>query len=188
MLAKRGFDIFLDLKFHDIPNTVAQACKAAAGLGVWMLNVHALGGRAMMQAARDAIGTAVGRPRLIAVTVLTSLEEKDLREVGIDSTPLDEALRLAALAKECGLDGVVCAAQEAGAIRSQLGEAFLRVTPGIRLPEDSAGDQKRVMTPHLALEAGSSYLVIGRPVTRAAQPLEVLARINSDVAALENGK
>jgi orotidine-5'-phosphate decarboxylase len=188
MLVKRGFDIFLDLKFHDIPNTVAQACKAAAGLGVWMLNVHALGGRAMMQAAREAIGTAAGRPLLIAVTVLTSMAEKDLREVGIDAAPLDEALRLAALARECGLDGVVCAAHEAGAIRSQLGEAFLRVTPGIRLPEDSADDQKRVMTPRLALESGSSYLVIGRPVTRAAQPLEVLTRINSEVATLENGK
>ena len=188
MLVKRGFDIFLDLKFHDIPNTVAQACKAAAGLGIWMLNVHALGGRAMMQAAREAIGTAAGRPRLIAVTVLTSMAEKDLHEVGIDAAPLDEALRLAALARECGLDGVVCAAHEAGAIRSQLGESFLRVTPGIRLPGDPAGDQKRVMTPRQALESGSSYLVIGRPVTRAAQPLEVLARINLEVAAVERGK
>jgi orotidine-5'-phosphate decarboxylase len=188
VLVKRGFDIFLDLKFHDIPNTVAQACKAAAGLDVWMLNVHALGGRAMMQAAREAIGNVPGRPRLIAVTVLTSMAEKDLQEVGIDATPLDEALRLAALARECGLDGVVCAAHEAGAIRDSLGEAFLRVTPGIRLAEDSVGDQKRVMTPRLALESGSSYLVIGRPVTRAAQPLEVLARINSEVATLENGK
>lgn len=188
MLVKRGFDIFLDLKFHDIPNTVAQACKAAAALGVWMLNVHALGGRAMMQSAREAIGTASSRPRLIAVTVLTSMAEKDLQEVGIDAAPLDEALRLAVLAKECGLDGVVCAAHEAGAIRDQLGGAFLRVTPGIRLPEDPAGDQKRVMTPRQALESGSSYLVIGRPVTRAAQPLEVLARINSEVAAVENGK
>ena len=188
MLVKRGFDIFLDLKFHDIPNTVAQACKAAAALGVWMLNVHALGGRTMMQSAREAIGTTPGRPRLIAVTVLTSMAEKDLHEVGIDAAPLDEALRLAALARECGLDGVVCAAHEAGAIRSQLGESFLRVTPGIRLPEDAAGDQKRVMTPRQALESGSSYLVIGRPVTRAAQPLEVLARINSEVAAVENGK
>jgi len=188
MLVKRGFDIFLDLKFHDIPNTVAQACKAAAALGVWMLNVHALGGRTMMQSAREAIGTASSRPRLIAVTVLTSMAEKDLHEVGIDAAPFDEALRLAALAKECGLDGVVCAAHEAGAVRSQLGEAFLRVTPGIRLPGDPAGDQKRVMTPRQALESGSSYLVIGRSVTRAAQPLEVLARINSEVAAMENGK
>jgi orotidine-5'-phosphate decarboxylase len=188
MLVKRGFDIFLDLKFHDIPNTVAQACKAAAALGVWMLNVHALGGRTMMQSAREAIGTAPGRPRLIAVTVLTSMAEKDLHEVGIDAAPFDEALRLAALARECGLDGVVCAAHEAGAIRGQLGESFLRVTPGIRLPGDPAGDQKRVMTPRQALESGSSYLVIGRSVTRAAQPLEVLARINSEVAAMENGK
>ncbi|MGQ0577863.1 MAG: orotidine-5'-phosphate decarboxylase [Betaproteobacteria bacterium] len=188
MLVKRGFDIFLDLKFHDIPHTVAQACKAAAGLGVWMLNVHALGGRAMMQAARNAIGTAARRPRLIAVTVLTSMEEEDLHQVGIDAAPLDEALRLAALASDCGLDGVVCAAHEAGAIRSRLGEAFLRITPGIRLPEDAAGDQKRVMTPRQAVESGSSFLVIGRPVTRAAQPLEVLARINAEMAALEKGK
>ena len=187
-LAKRGFDIFLDLKFHDIPNTVAQACKTAAALGVWMLNVHALGGRAMMQAARDAIGVAPVRPRLIAVTVLTSMAEEDLREVGIDATPLEEALRLAALAKECGLDGVVCAAHEAGAIREHLGEAFLRVTPGIRLPEDSAGDQKRVMTPRQAMASGSSYLVIGRPVTRSVKPLEVLARINAEVATLEKDK
>ena len=188
MLAKRGFDIFLDLKFHDIPNTVAQACKAATALGVWMLNVHALGGRAMMQSAREAVGTARGRPRLIAVTVLTSMTEKDLHEVGIRDTPLDEALRLATLAADCGLDGVVCAAHEAGAIRERLGEDFLRVTPGIRLAEDAAGDQKRVMSPRQALEAGSSYLVIGRSVTRAAQPLEVLARINSEVAILEIGK
>ncbi len=188
MLAKRGFDIFLDLKFHDIPNTVAQACKAAAGLGVWMLNVHALGGRAMMQAAREAVGTASGRPRLVAVTVLTSMAEKDLHEVGIDSTPRDAVLRLAALANQCALDGVVCAAHEAGTIREQMGEAFLRVTPGIRLPEDPADDQKRVMTPRRAIESGSSYLVIGRPVTRAAQPLEVLARINSELALLENTK
>jgi orotidine-5'-phosphate decarboxylase len=188
MLVKRGFDIFLDMKFHDIPNTVAQACKAAAGLGVWMLNVHALGGRAMMEAARAAIGAAPARPWLIAVTVLTSMAEKDLHEVGIDATPLDEALRLAALASQCGLDGVVCAAHEAGSIREQFGEGFMRVTPGIRLPEDSVGDQKRVMTPRLALESGSSYLVIGRSVTRAAQPLEVLARINSETASWENGK
>jgi orotidine-5'-phosphate decarboxylase len=116
------------------------------------------------------------------------MAEKDLHEVGIDAAPFDEALRLAALARECGLDGVVCAAHEAGAIRGQLGESFLRVTPGIRLPGDPAGDQKRVMTPRQALESGSSYLVIGRPVTRAAQPLEVLARINLEVAAVERGK
>lgn len=188
MLAKRGFDIFLDLKFHDIPNTVAQACRAAASLGAWMLNVHALGGREMMQAARDAIGTASNRPRLIAVTVLTSMGEQDLHEVGIDAKPLDQALRLAALAHACRLDGVVCAAHEAGAIRSQLGEGFLRVSPGIRLSGGSLDDQKRVMTPRQAFEAGASYLVIGRPVTRAAQPLEVLERINSEMTTQGSDK
>jgi len=181
ILAKRGFDIFLDLKFHDIPNTVAQACKAAAALGVWMLNVHALGGRAMMQAARDAIGAAPARPRLIAVTVLTSMAEEDLREVGIDATPLDQALRLAALARACGLDGAVCAAHEAGAIREQLGEAFLRITPGIRLPEDSAGDQKRVMTPLQAVKAGADILVIGRSITAAPDPAQAAQKIAVDL-------
>ena len=157
MLVKRGFDIFLDLKFHDIPNTVAQACKAAAGLGVWMLNLHALGGRAMMQSAREAVGNATYRPRLIAVTVLTSMTEKDLNEVGIRAAPLDEALRLATLAADCGLDGVVCGAPEAGQIRERLGEEFLRVTPGIRLPGDAAGDQKRVMSPRQALESDKKW-------------------------------
>jgi orotidine-5'-phosphate decarboxylase len=159
-LARRGFDVFLDLKFHDIPNTVAQACKAAARLGVWMLNVHALGGRAMLQAAREAVDVRDG-PRLIAVTVLTSMSGPDLQEVGIDATPLDEAIRLA---------------------------RFLRVTPGIRLAEDAAGDQKRVMTPVLAIEAGATHLVIGRSVTRAAHPLQVLERINSDLNPLEGNK
>lgn len=184
-IAQRGFDVFLDLKFHDIPNTVAQACKAAAQLGVWMVNVHALGGRAMMQAAREAIESAARRPRLIAVTVLTSMTEPDLREVGIEASPLAEALKLAQLAGDCGLDGVVCSAHEAGEIRDRVGSRFLRVTPGIRLPEDSAGDQKRVMTPQIAIESGASYLVIGRSVTRAADPLAVLARINREIAVPE---
>jgi orotidine-5'-phosphate decarboxylase len=184
-LAQRGFDIFLDLKFHDIPNTVAQACKAAAQLGVWMVNVHALGGRAMMTAAREAIESVPRKPKLIAVTVLTSMAETDLREVGIDASPLVEAMRLAELAGDCGLDGVVCSAHEAAAIRDRLGNRFLRVTPGIRLPEDAAGDQKRVMTPAIAIESGASYLVIGRPVTRAADPLAVLARINREIAIPE---
>lgn len=184
-IAQRGFDVFLDLKFHDIPNTVAQACKAAAQLGVWMVNVHALGGRAMMQAAREAIESAARRPRLIAVTVLTSMTEPDLREVGIEGSPLAEALKLAQLAGDCGLDGVVCSAHEAGEIRDRVGSRFLRVTPGIRLPEDSAGDQKRVMTPQIAIESGASYLVIGRSVTRAADPLAVLARINREIAVPE---
>ncbi|HEX7952273.1 MAG TPA: orotidine-5'-phosphate decarboxylase [Burkholderiales bacterium] len=187
-IVKRGFDVFLDLKFHDIPNTVAQACKAAAALGVWMLNVHALGGRAMLDAAREAIGSGPGGPQLIAVTVLTSMAEPDLREIGIETSPLLEAMRLARLAGDCGLDGVVCSAHEAGAIRDEVGSRFLRVTPGIRLPEDGAGDQKRIMTPQLAVEAGASYLVIGRSVTRAADPLAVLARINRDIAIAEAQK
>jgi len=184
-IAQRGFDIFLDLKFHDIPNTVAQACKAAAQLGVWMVNVHALGGRTMMSAAREAIESAPRKLHLIAVTVLTSMAEPDLREVGIEASPFAEAMKLAQLAADCGLDGVVCSAHEAAAIRDQIGSRFLRVTPGIRLPEDAAGDQKRVMTPQVAIESGASYLVIGRSVTRAADPLAVLARINREIAVPE---
>ena len=184
-IAQRGFDIFLDLKFHDIPNTVAQACKAAAQLGVWMVNVHALGGRTMMSAAREAIESAPRKLHLIAVTVLTSMAEPDLREVGIEAGPFAEAMKLAQLAADCGLDGVVCSAHEAAAIRDQIGSRFLRVTPGIRLPEDAAGDQKRVMTPQVAIESGASYLVIGRSVTRAADPLAVLARINREIAVPE---
>lgn len=187
-IAQRGFDLFLDLKFHDIPNTVAQACRVASQLGVWMINVHALGGRGMMNAAREAIESAPRRPNLIAVTVLTSMAEPDLREVGIDASPLVEAMKLAELAAACGLDGVVCSAHEAAAIRDRLGNRFLRVTPGIRLPEDGAGDQKRVMTPLLAIESGASYLVIGRSVTRAADPLAVLARINREIAVPEAQK
>ena len=187
-VAQRGFDIFLDLKFHDIPNTVAQACKAAAQLGVWMINVHALGGRAMMTAARQAIDSVPRKPNLIAVTVLTSMAEPDLREVGIDMSPLAETMKLAELAEDCGLDGVVCSAHEAAAIRDRLGNRFMRVTPGIRLPDDSAGDQKRVMTPQIAIDSGASYLVIGRSVTRAADPLAVLARINQEIAGAEARK
>jgi orotidine-5'-phosphate decarboxylase len=187
-LTQRGFDVFLDLKFHDIPNTVAQACKVCAQLGVWMINVHALGGRAMLAAAREAIDSAGIKPKLIAVTVLTSMTQPDLREVGIDGSPLDEVMKLAGLAADCGLDGVVCSAQEASAIRDKLGNDFLRVTPGIRLPEDAAGDQKRVVTPQIAIESGASYLVVGRPVTRAADPLAVLARINRDISTPERQK
>jgi orotidine-5'-phosphate decarboxylase len=184
-IAQRGFDVFLDLKFHDIPNTVAQACRAAAQLGVWMVNVHALGGRTMMSAAREAIESAPRKLHLIAVTVLTSMAEPDLREVGIEASPFAEAMKLAQLAADCGLDGVVCSAHEAAAIRDQVGSRFLRVTPGIRLPEDAAGDQKRVMTPQVAIESGASYLVIGRSVTRAADPLAVLARINREIKVPE---
>ncbi|HEX9451407.1 MAG TPA: orotidine-5'-phosphate decarboxylase [Burkholderiales bacterium] len=184
-IVQRGFDVFLDLKFHDIPNTVAQACRAAAQLGVWMVNVHALGGRTMMSAAREAIEFAPRKLHLIAVTVLTSMAEPDLREVGIEASPFVEAMKLAQLAADCGLDGVVCSAHEAAAIRDQVGSRFLRVTPGIRLPEDAAGDQKRVMTPQVAIESGASYLVIGRSVTRAADPLAVLARINREITVPE---
>jgi orotidine-5'-phosphate decarboxylase len=185
-LVQLGFDVFLDLKFHDIPNTVAQACKAAARLGVWMLNVHALGGRAMMEAAREALEGSERRPHLIAVTVLTSMADEDLREVGIEGTAMEEVLRLSSLASESGLDGVVCSAHEAQAIRQLAGPAFMRVTPGIRLPEDAPGDQKRVMTPARAIEAGASHLVIGRSITRAARPRDILARINTELANLEN--
>lgn len=188
-LARRGFGIFLDLKFHDIPNTVAQACKAAARLGVWMIDVHALGGREMMEAARDALEAGSSpRPKLVAVTVLTSLAGDDLREVGIAGEPGEAALRLARLARAAGLDGVVCSAQEAEAIRQACGEAFLRVTPGIRLAEGGVDDQKRVMTPQRAIEAGASYLVVGRPVTRAPDPRAALERICEDIAGAEKAR
>ena len=173
-LQRMGFAVFLDLKFHDIPNTVAQACKAAAALGVWMLDVHALGGRAMMVAARAALDHATVRPRLIAVTVLTSMAASDLLEVGITASPGEAALRLAKLAAECALDGVVCSAQEASALRVQCGAQFLLVTPGIRLEDSAADDQKRIATPAFALANGASYLVVGRPVTRAIDPAAVL--------------
>jgi orotidine-5'-phosphate decarboxylase len=183
-----GFDIFLDLKYHDIPNTVAQACKAAARLGVWMLNVHALGGRAMMCAAREALDAAEVRPHLIAVTVLTSHGPDDLREIGLEGTPESAAVRLAALTRDCGLDGVVCSAQEAAALRSRLGAGFLLVTPGIRTLADSPDDQKRIVTPSRAIADGASYLVVGRPITRAADPAAALAAINQVIEAAPASK
>lgn len=187
-LVGSGFAVFLDLKFHDIPSTVAQACKSAAGLGVWMLDVHALGGRVMLAAAREALGSAPERPRLIAVTILTSLAADELREVGIDDTPRQAASRLAQLAQHCGVDGVVCSPLEAESLRSQCGPEFLLVTPGIR-PAAGAGDrhealddQKRIATPRAALDAGASYLVVGRPITRAPDPLAVLRSIHEEIA------
>lgn len=186
-LGERGFEVFLDLKFHDIPNTVAQACKAAARLGVWMLNVHALGGRDMLIAAREAIEAASRRPLLTAVTVLTSHADQDLREIGLEGSAGTAVQRLAALAKACGLDGVVCSALEAVALRRELGASFVLVTPGIRTATDSAGDQKRVMTPAAAIANGASYLVVGRPVTRAPDPLAVLRSINQEVATAVAG-
>jgi len=180
-LVERGFQVFLDLKFHDIPTTVARACAAAARLGVWMVNVHALGGGTMIAAARDALDALANRPLLIAVTILTSMDEDDLRQIGITASPGEAASRLARLARKNGADGIVCSAHEAASIRSRFGEAFLRVTPGIRLAENAADDQKRVMTPSLAVQNGASYLVIGRPVTRAEDPAEVLRRIEIDL-------
>jgi len=180
-LMRRGFEIFLDLKFHDIPNTTAQACKAAASLGVWMVNVHALGGRKMLEAAHDAIAHNTQRPRLIAVTMLTSMAQEDLADIGIDVTPAEMVLRLAKLAQDSGLDGVVCSAQEAALLRKQCGNEFCLVTPGIRPLQASLDDQSRVMTPLAALQAGSSYLVIGRPITQAADPLQALLDINKEI-------
>ncbi|MBL0038091.1 MAG: orotidine-5'-phosphate decarboxylase [Nitrosomonadales bacterium] len=176
-LMQRGFEIFLDLKFHDIPNTAAQACKAAAELGVWMVNVHALGGRKMMEAAREAMSLYPQSPKLIAVTVLTSMAQEDLADLGIVTTPAEMVLRLAKLARDSGLDGVVCSAREAALLRQHCGSEFCLVTPGIRLADAAADDQSRVMTPCAALGQGADYLVIGRPVTRAADPLQVLQGI-----------
>jgi orotidine-5'-phosphate decarboxylase len=180
-LVSRGFDVFLDLKFHDIPNTVAAACRAAAGLGVWMLNVHAAGGRRMMMAAQEALSGLPQRPYIIAVTVLTSMSAEDLIEVGVAGSPADQVLRLARLTQHCGLDGVVCSAQEAAMLRADLGAAFRLVTPGIRPAGTEAGDQRRVMTPAQALRAGATDLVIGRPITAAADPLAALRQINFEL-------
>jgi len=181
---QRGFDVFLDLKFHDIPNTTAQACKAAASLGVWMVNVHALGGRKMMEAARDAVAANSRPPKLIAVTVLTSMAQEDLAEIGIGATPAEMVLRLATLARDSGLDGVVCSAQEAALLRQHCGSNFSLVTPGIRPADASADDQSRIMTPSAALKSGASYLVIGRPITKAADPLLALQNISREIGEM----
>jgi orotidine-5'-phosphate decarboxylase len=183
-LMQRGFEIFLDLKFHDIPNTTAQACKAAAELGVWMVNVHALGGRKMLTAAADAIANTSKPPKLIAVTMLTSMAQEGLADIGIQATPAEMVLRLATLARDCGLDGVVCSAQEAALLRKHCGTEFILVTPGIRPAQASLDDQSRVMTPQAALQAGSSYLVIGRPITQAADPLQALLNINKEIGVV----
>ena len=180
-LVARGFEVFLDLKFHDIPNTVAAACRAAAGLGVWMMNVHASGGRRMMTAAQEALADLPQRPLLIGVTVLTSMSAEDLGEVGVAGTPADQVLRLARLTQACKLDGVVCSAQEASMLRGDLGAGFHLVTPGIRPAGSDAGDQRRVMTPVEALRAGATDLVIGRLITAAPDPLAALKQIQSDI-------
>lgn len=177
-LVHQGFDVFLDLKYHDIPNTVAQACKVAADMGVWMVDMHTAGGRRMMEAAAEALANRTQRPLLIGVTVLTSMTEAELAETG-HSRPLDETVQhLAALAQSAGLDGVVCSAHEAALLRQNLGPDFVLVTPGIRLDtEANDDDQRRIMTPQQALAAGASHLVMGRPVTRAADPVAVLRSI-----------
>jgi orotidine-5'-phosphate decarboxylase len=179
-LVARGYEVFLDLKFHDIPHTVAAACRAAAELGVWMLNVHASGGSRMMTAAREVLSNPAG-PLLIAVTVLTSMSAEDLSEVGVTDAPADQVLRLARLAQQCKLDGVVCSAQEASMLRADMGANFRLVTPGIRPAGAEAGDQRRVMTPLQALSAGATDLVIGRPITAAADPLVALQQIQFDL-------
>jgi len=182
-MVERGFAVFLDLKFHDIPNTVASACAAAARLGVAMVNVHASGGRAMLAAAREAVDRAIARPPLlIAVTVLTSLTDGDLADIGYSASTQDIALCLARLTRACGLDGVVCSAQEAPALRSGLGPGFKLVTPGIRLADSVKDDQARVVTPEAAVRNGADYLVIGRPITQAADPVATLAAINASLA------
>ncbi|MBI0059642.1 orotidine-5'-phosphate decarboxylase [Gilliamella sp. M0320] len=179
-IKQKGFDIFLDLKFHDIPNTVAKAVAAAAELGVWMTNVHASGGVRMMAAAKDALYPyGKDAPLLIAVTVLTSMESSDLKEIGIEVSPLEQATRLALLAKNCGLDGVVCSAKEVQSFRTRLGSDFKLVTPGIRPAGSTPDDQRRIMTPQRAQAAGADYLVIGRPITQAEDPSKALQTILS---------
>lgn len=169
-LHKLGFEVFLDLKFHDIPNTCAKACAAAADLGVWMVNVHASGGRRMMEAARNEIDKAKHKPLLIGVTVLTSMEQSDLAELGLNISPIEQVERLAKLTQSSGLDGVVCSAQEVALIGNVCGKDFLTVTPGIRPAGAEQGDQRRVLTPAQAKAAGVHYMVIGRPITQAANP------------------
>ncbi len=187
-MIQRGFNVFLDLKFHDIPNTVAQACAAATRLGVWMLNVHAAGGRAMLTAARDSVNRTAAEeggkpPLLIAVTVLTSLADADLREQGVTDTAASQAVKLARMTAVCGLDGVVCSAVEALAMRAALGPAFKLVTPGIRPVGSARDDQARIITPEAAIANGADYLVVGRPITQAANPVAALAAINSSIGA-----
>lgn len=179
----KGFDVFLDLKYHDIPNTVARAAAVAADLGVWMLNVHASGGLEMMSETRNALDKfGADRPKLIAVTVLTSMVESDLLQIGVDEKPIDQVVKLAKLTEQAGLDGVVCSAAETSSLREQLSRDFCLVTPGIRRPEDAVGDQKRVVGPFEAISHGSDYLVVGRPITKATSPNSALAEFNSAVA------
>ena len=181
-LVNEKYDVFLDLKFHDIPNTVAKACAAAADLGVWMLNVHASGGPVMMERTMQELESfGADKPKLIAVTVLTSMDKAQLNAIGIDCEPHEHVLRLARLTQASGLDGVVCSAQEAEMLKQSLGKDFMLVTPGIRPAGSAIGDQKRVMTPEKAMAAGVDYMVIGRPITQAEDPLAVLKAINASI-------
>jgi orotidine-5'-phosphate decarboxylase len=182
ILRGRGYELFLDLKFHDIPNTVAAACDAAADLGVWMMNLHALGGRRMMEAARERLETRKHRPLLVAVTILTSLTDEEIHEIGIPDGSAQSVSRLAKLTQQSGLDGVVCSPREASMLRGDLGDDFLLVTPGVRSKQAIQDDQRRVMTPADAIEAGSSYLVVGRPITGANDPVQALQSINQEIA------
>ncbi|HEY9032238.1 MAG TPA: orotidine-5'-phosphate decarboxylase [Kangiella sp.] len=182
-LVNKGFKVFLDLKFHDIPNTVAKACKAAAELGVWMINVHASGGSKMMHAARQAIEEYDNRPLLIAVTLLTSMDEVAYSEIGFKRDLPEQVEHLASISKSAGLDGVVCSAWEAKRLKEQLGNDFKLVTPGIRPPGSDIGDQSRIMTPEQAVAAGSDYLVIGRPITKASDPLKALYDISESIVS-----
>lgn len=186
-LQKQGFSIFLDLKFHDIPNTVYKAVRAACQLNVWMLTIHAAGGSEMMRAARRAVEESSHKPILVAVTVLTSLSGEDLHEQGIQRSTDEQVLRLASLAQQNGMDGVVCSAAEAASIRKLLSENFVLVTPGIRPTGDESQDQKRVVTPKDAISAGSNFLVIGRPITQARKPLEKLNKILDEISGTGSG-
>lgn len=181
-LHNRNFDVFLDLKFHDIPNTVARAVRSAADLGVWMVDLHASGGLRMMEEAKNIL-EPYGRdaPLLIGVTVLTSMEDLDLLQIGINASPMEQVIRLANLTQRAGLDGVVCSPQEVEILRSHCGKDFKLVTPGIRPIGSDFGDQRRVMTPAAAIQAGSDYLVIGRPITQSDNPADVLHSINLSI-------
>ena len=187
-LRSKGFEIFLDLKYHDIPSTVANACRAAVDLGVWMLNIHAIGGKKMMEAAYESLekyGSSKNRPLLIAVTLLTSISSNDLFELGFTNSIEKQVLLLAKLAKSVGMDGVVCSGMELDLLRRELGDDFCLVTPGIRLDDSNKDDQKRTMSPYNAVKAGSSYLVIGRPITRSSNPADILHTINESISSLD---
>ncbi len=179
-LVRDGFKVFLDLKFHDIPTTVAKACRAAANMGVWMMNVHALGGKKMLLAAREAVPPETAK--IIAVTLLTSMDQDDLNDIGLQDKPAQIVRRLATLTQDCGLDGVVCSALEVSSLRQIIKAEFNLVTPGIRLADNNRDDQKRIATPSTAIRNGADYLVIGRPITQARDPLQALQLMNQAIA------